>query len=143
MHAAVSFEVRPVSAEATRPLRQGVLRPHETVESLAAHEREHTFAVAAFEEGEIIAVGFVVPEGDPGSWRVRGMATEPHARGRGAGRAVLDALVDHATAQGADRIWCKARTRARSLYERAGFVTASEEFEVPVIGPHLIMERRR
>jgi hypothetical protein len=33
------------------------------------------------------------------------------------------------------------RVPARSLYERAGFVTASEEFEPPHIGPHVVMIR--
>jgi carboxymethylenebutenolidase len=38
------------------------------------------------------------------------------------------------------RVWCNARTPARTLYERAGFVVASEEFEPPNIGPHYRME---
>jgi predicted GNAT family N-acyltransferase len=37
-------------------------------------------------------------------------------------------------------VWCNARTRARTLYERVGFVVASEEFEPPDIGPHYRME---
>jgi predicted GNAT family N-acyltransferase len=37
-------------------------------------------------------------------------------------------------------VWCNARTPARSLYERAGFTVASDEFELPEIGPHLVME---
>jgi predicted GNAT family N-acyltransferase len=28
------------------------------------------------------------------------------------------------------------------LYERAGFHVTSEEFELPEIGPHLVMERK-
>jgi predicted GNAT family N-acyltransferase len=39
-------------------------------------------------------------------------------------------------------VWCNARVRARSLYERAGFTVVSEEFDVPEIGPHLVMECR-
>jgi GNAT superfamily N-acetyltransferase len=70
---------------------------------------------------------------------VRGMATAPRARGRGAGTAVLNRLLEHALAGGAVRVWCNARTPARSLYERAGFEVASAEFELPDIGPHLLM----
>jgi ribosomal protein S18 acetylase RimI-like enzyme len=87
-------------------------------------------------------VGFVGPDGEPDEWRVRGMATEPEARGRGAGSAVLDALIEHAAAQGATRIWCNARIPAVSLYARAGFEVESEEFEIPGIGPHVVMARR-
>jgi hypothetical protein len=53
---------------------------------------------------------------------------------------VLEALVHHAVAHGATRLWCNARTPARTLYERVGFVVASDEFEPPQIGPHYRME---
>jgi len=135
--------IRSVPPAQTRMLRQRILRPHQTVEELAAHEPSGTFAVGAFDGDELIAVGFVGPEGEPGAWRVRGMATAEHARRRGAGKAVLDALVAHAAVHGATRVWCNARTPARSFYERAGFVVTSEEFELPDIGPHVVMELRR
>lgn len=136
--AAVS--VRAVSLEQTRLLRQTVLRPHETLEELAGHEPPQGFAVGAFDADELVAVGFVTPDGGAGAWRIRGMATVPWARGRGIGAAVLDALLEHAVTHGARRIWCNARTPARSLYERAGLRAVSDEFELPQIGPHLLME---
>jgi len=114
------IRIAPISIPDTRPLRHAVLRPYQSV--------------------ELIAVGFVSPDGGPGAWRVRGMATAPESRGRGAGGAVLAALVEHARANGAGRVWCNARIAARTLYERAGFEVASEEFEIPEIGPHYVME---
>jgi GNAT superfamily N-acetyltransferase len=133
--------IRAIPVADTRPLRQAILRPHQSLDELAAHEPDETFAVGAFDGERLISVGFVAPDGGPGAWRVRGMATEPDARGRGAGSAVLDALVTHARANGATRVWCNARTQARSLYERGGFTVASGEFELPQIGPHFMMER--
>jgi ribosomal protein S18 acetylase RimI-like enzyme len=135
------IEVRPVPLPETRPLRREVLRPYMSVDELAAHEPAGAVAFGAFDGDELIAVGLVGPEGDPGDWRVRGMATKPSARRRGAGAKVLDALVRHAVAHGATQLWCNARTPARTLYERAGFVVASEEFEPPRTGPHFRMER--
>jgi GNAT superfamily N-acetyltransferase len=70
------------------------------------------------------------------------MATEPQARGRGAGSAVLQALLDHAQAHNAQLVCCNARVPALALYERAGFVAASDPFEVAQIGPHVVMEWR-
>jgi len=123
-------------------MRQAVLRPHQTVEELATHEPEDAFAVGAFDSDEqLVSVGFVGRGGESGAWRVRGMATAPQARGRGAGGAVLTELVQHAIDGGATRIWCNARIRAVSLYERAGFGVVSDEFEEPKIGPHFVMER--
>ncbi len=134
------FDVRPLPLADTRALRQAVLRPHQTVEELAHHEPAGAVAFGAFQGSELVAVGLVGPDGEPGDWRVRGMATAPQARGRGAGSAILNALVQHAIAHGAARIWCNARTPALTLYQRASFVVASDEFEPPDIGPHYRME---
>jgi predicted GNAT family N-acyltransferase len=105
-------------------------------------EPDGAYAVGVFEGEELIATGLIGP--DPqrglGSWRVRGMATKASARGRGAGTAVLAALLDHARVQGVRSVWCNVRTPARSLYERAGFRAVSDEFELPGIGPHFVME---
>ena len=125
----------------TRPLRQAVLRPHMTVEAMAEAERADAVAYGASIDGDVVAVGLVGPDGGPGAWRVRGMATAPDARGQGAGAAVLEALLEYADAHGATRVWCHARIRALSLYRRAGFTAVSEEFELPHIGPHVVMER--
>jgi GNAT superfamily N-acetyltransferase len=107
---------------------------------LAAQEPAGAFAVGAFDRATLIGVGFIAPDGGPGSWRIRGMATPHEARGKGAGTAILDALVRHAVGEGASRVWCNARTPALSLYERAGFLPVSAEFELPHIGPHVVME---
>ena len=136
------LELRAIPLAQTRALRRDVLRPYLTVEELAEHEPNDAVAYGAFDGDELIAVGLVGPEGGPGLWRVRGMATKPEARGRGAGTRVLQALVQHAAAHGATRLWCNARKRALALYERAGFEAISDEFETPRIGPYFRMELR-
>lgn len=134
--------VRSLPLAETRTLRRDVLRPCMTVEQLAGHEPPGAVAFGVFDGDELIAVGLVGPEGEPGDWRVRGMATAPRARGQGAGSQVLQALVQHATAHGATRVWCNARTRALSLYKRAGFRATSGEFQTDRMGPHYRMELR-
>jgi ribosomal protein S18 acetylase RimI-like enzyme len=126
----------------TRPLRQAILRPFLTQEEMARFEPSDAVAFGARDDtGELVAVGLVGPEGGPGAWRIRGMATAPAARGGGRGAAVLRALVEHAEAHGATRVWCNARVPARGLYERAGLRVVSEEWEEPRIGPHVRMEK--
>jgi GNAT superfamily N-acetyltransferase len=137
------FQVKAIPVARTRRLRQSVLRPHESLEVLASHESPDAFAVGAFDGDDLISVGFIAPEGDARSWRVRGMATAPEHRGRGAGAAVLEALVAYADRRGAGRVWCSARSRARPMYERAGFRAASEEFDVADIGRHVVLELGR
>jgi GNAT superfamily N-acetyltransferase len=110
-----------------------------SVEEIAESEPVGAAAFGAFDEPELIAVGLVGPEGEPGQWRVRGMATAPERRGEGAGGAVLAALLEHAHGHGATQAWASVRTPARTLYERAGFCVDSEVYEPPHIGPHVIM----
>ena len=43
-----------------------MLRPHQTLEELAAHESHDALAVGVHDGDELIAVGFVVREGEPG-----------------------------------------------------------------------------
>ena len=135
------LDLRSIPLAETRALRRDVLRPYMTVDELAEHEPGEAVAFGVYQGDELVAVGLVGPDGDQlGDWRIRGMATAPHARGRGAGTKVLQALVEHAISHGATRLWCNARTPARSLYERAGFEATSDEFETPRIGPHYRME---
>ncbi len=131
--------MREVALAQTRPLRRAVLRPRDTLAELAASEADGAFALGAFERDALIAVGLIAPDGQPGGWRVRGMATAADARGRGAGAAILAGLMRHARAHGAVRVWCNARTPARAFYERAGLRVASDEFEIEGIGPHFVM----
>jgi ribosomal protein S18 acetylase RimI-like enzyme len=119
-----------------------VLRPHLTIAEMTESEPAEAFAVGAFLGRELVGVGLVGPEGEPGQWRVRGMATAPEARGRGAGSGVLAALVSHARDAGAREVWASVRTPARSLYERSGFQVDSDVYEVPRIGPHVLMRLR-
>ncbi len=133
--------VRAIPVERTRELRRAILRPHETLEELAAAEPPDAFTVGAFAGDELVAVGMIAPDGTAGGWRVRGMATIAEARGTGAGGAVLEALLAHAEGGGGARVWCNARTPAIPFYERAGFSVVSGQFDLPSIGPHCVMER--
>jgi predicted GNAT family N-acyltransferase len=47
----------------------------------------------------------------------------------------------YAAEHGATRLWCNARTPAVGFYERHGWTTVGEEFDVPPIGPHYRMVR--
>jgi predicted GNAT family N-acyltransferase len=145
------MRIQRVAPEVVRPLRQRVLRPHQTVaeQVYAGDDDPRAAHFAAYDEdGDVIGIASITPEPHPGGdgtaddFRVRGMATDPdRGRGTGAGGALLLACVAHAQAAGAARIWCNARTPARGFYERYGFVAEGEEFPLPDIGPHHLMSR--
>lgn len=138
-------EQRLVPPSATSALRQAVLRPHQSLESLAKSDEPNGHHLLRREGGATVAVGSVRAEprvdGPGGGWRIRGMATAEAARGRGHGQEVLRGLMALAAERGAKELWCNARVGAAPFYEREGFERASERFELPNIGPHYLMVR--
>lgn len=142
------MSVRLISAGQTRTLRHGVLRPGQPMAATdyPGDADASTRHVGSFEGDVLVSVGSVYREApagehDDGAWRLRGMATAPHAVGRGHGSAVLRALIGHVARLDGTRLWCNARTPAAGFYERHGFAHVGEEFEIPPIGPHLFMQR--
>ena len=69
------------------------------------------------------------------------MATEADVRGAGFGAALVAACVEHVAASGGGELWCNARMGAVGFYRRMGFDVVSDEFEIPGIGPHVVMVR--
>jgi len=69
--------------------------------------------------------------GTPDCW-LEDLFVEEHARGRGVGRALVDAALDAARARGAERIELdtnETNLGAIALYERAGFSASSKTHE--------------
>jgi GNAT superfamily N-acetyltransferase len=80
---------------------------------------------------------------DEPAWQLRGMATAPDFRNAGVGSELLsyveaDLLATHPV----HLLWCNARVPAIRFYQRMGWQTVSEEFEIPTAGPHVRMVRR-
>lgn len=136
-------EVRPIPPEATRGLRHEVLRPHQPPATIVYDHEEHpdTLHLGAFAGEELVGIGTIHPDGE-GVFRIRGMAVRDGRRGGGIGAAILEGLVAHARTRRASRIWCNARTPARTFYARAGFVEIGEVWDEPHLGPHVRMELR-
>jgi GNAT superfamily N-acetyltransferase len=133
-------EVRVVDPEVTLPLRQAVLRPHQTLDEVRA-AGDGLPGIAVLQDGQVLACASVRPEPMPGDerdgdWRLRGMASDPGVRGHGHGATALQAALDYARQRGATRVWCNARTPALGFYEKYGFTVAGDEFDLPDAGPH-------
>ena len=148
---------RQITPEQTHDLRRRVLRPDDRSMVWPGDDDPVMYHAGAFRGEQLVAIGSIRPEARPvdapggvapapdhaagTAWRLRGMATDPDARRIGAGRAALTALVGHAAANGCTLVWCNARIGAVAFYESAGWVRLGEEFDMPRIGPHYVMER--
>lgn len=136
--------VEQVRPEITYALRGQVLRPGKGWDELQLPgDREHsTGHFAAYVNHQAVGVATVIEEPEaegPGLWRLRGMAVAPPHRGRRVGRALLERVRDFVARSGGGLLWCNARVSAEGFYLALGFVTVSEPWEDPEIGPHVRM----
>jgi GNAT superfamily N-acetyltransferase len=145
---AAEVRVRRCGPEDVISLRQAVLRPHMSTDE-ARYPVDHSPDTAHFcaedADGRVISVVTLLKEAppwqpdSPNAWHLRGMATEPDWRGRGAGSALLAATFAFVAGSGGGLLWCNARLGAINFYKRAGMATTGEPWEEPVIGPHIAM----
>jgi len=129
-----------------RGLRHRILRPGQDLEATVypGDSDPDTVHLGAFDGDRLVGITSLYHEARPGrsgGWRLRGMAVEGRARGRGFGVALLAACVDHVTATGGAEIWCNAREGAVGFYRRSGFEVVGEEFDIPGLGCHVVMAR--
>jgi predicted GNAT family N-acyltransferase len=100
---------------------------------------EGTRHYAAFDDERVVCCLTLLPStwGDAPAWQLRGMATEPEFQGTGIGSALVRYATADALALHPDWVfWCNARRVAVGFYARHGWVSASEEFDIPTAGPH-------
>ena len=142
-------DLRPIDVRTARELRHSLLRPHQDPWEIVfdGDDASDTLHVGAFRGEELVGIASVMrwspPEEESDTaWRVRGMATVPEVRGQGYGGALLERCLSHATDHGGHVVWCNARVPAVGFYRRYVFEPEGDVFEVPVIGPHVLMRRR-
>lgn len=92
----------------------------------AAPVADGTTFVGAYIDDGLVAIG-AVREVEAGHWEVKSMHTAAEARGLGAGRAVLQHLLDLVAREGATQVSLETGTYpafapARALYEAFGFM---------------------
>jgi GNAT superfamily N-acetyltransferase len=159
-HSSEPLRVRPVSAVETHPLRMAILRPGypESASVFAGDDDAATMHAGVLRGDELVGIASIYLESRPvdapggaacrpdhaagTAWRLRGMATAPSVRRRGAGAATLEACIAHARAAGGTVAWCNARIEAIPFYESQGWDMLGAQFDLPTVGLHFVMERR-
>jgi GNAT superfamily N-acetyltransferase len=98
-------------------------------------------------DGERVGSVFCVPDSEPGTARLRLLVVTPAARGLGLGSALVERCLEHARAQGYERmtLWTNdVLAAARRIYQRAGFTLVKEEphhsFGHDLVGQDWILE---
>lgn len=72
-------------------------------------------------------------------YQLRGMATHPNARGRGAGAKLLRMAETIIQERGGDLLWFNAREKAFPFYKKSGYIDVDGKITVSDYGPHKVM----
>ena len=122
-----------------RNLRQG--QPFETVDYGPVDRLATTIHMVLTLGGVEIGCATVMAEERDGGfgYRIRGMAVDEEFRGRGYGRLLMEGTQQLAR-EANTGLWCNARVIAIPAYTSCGFAQVGEEFDIPNIGPHFVLE---
>ena len=129
--------------EAARDVRYRVLYApwdlsRDLVEDTDGHEYVHFVAV----DNDGTVVGYARLHLEAGESQAYQVAVDEARRGRGIGRALMDAVARRARAEGRDFLVLDARERALGFYRRLGYTAEGETFISGRTGtPHRRMRR--
>lgn len=142
MGAEAGFRVRGADwrqdGDAIAALRTAVFIDEQRVPPALEHDGldpDCVHVLAEDDRGVVIGTGRLLPDG-----RIGRMAVHAGWRGRGVGRALLEALLARARAHGHASVELHAQTTAMGFYERAGFIAEGAEFDEAGL-PHRRMRR--
>jgi GNAT superfamily N-acetyltransferase len=141
------MQVLRIKASDTYPLRHKMLRPHGSLQDCiySGDADELTFHLGAFVEKKLVSVASFYFEAHPQfpthphQYRLRGMCTLPDFQGRGYSSALLKTAFPLIKQNQCTLLWCNAREGAEGFYQKVGFSSFGELFELPQIGQHRLM----
>ena len=122
-----------------RNLRQG--QPFETVDYGEVDRLSSTVHLVLTMGDQEIGCATIMKEERAGGfgYRIRGMAVDEEYRGYGFGRRLMEGCQNLAQ-ELQTGLWCNARNNAIPSYVACGFQQVGEEFDIPNIGPHFVLE---
>ena len=140
--------IKEISSKETVPIRSKILRPGQDLKTCVypLDDDTNTFHLGAIIDSKLIGIVSFYNENNPAldgkvQYRFRGMATLIEYRKKGYASSMLHFAFDKIKQLKGDQVWCNARMNAISLYKNMGMEVSSEEFDIPGIGPHLLMKK--
>jgi|TARA_B110000305_G_scaffold237204_1_gene299986 predicted GNAT family N-acyltransferase len=139
--------VREVLAQETYSVRKEVLRNNLPLpEAMEGDFEKFTFHLGMFLNTELIGVATFMKNKNSSfngvQYQLRGMATCQNYQHRGVGRKLLFKGIAILKKRNVEVLWCNARVTALSFYDKLGFISVGEEFEIHLVGPHFVMFKK-
>lgn len=147
----LEIDIRCVKAELVRPLRRQVLRvglpPEATI--YPGDDDPLTVHLAAYDgTGEIVGIATMCKPEDrvagqppyltPGL-RFRGVGVRPDFLRRRVGTQLVRELRELARERGVKELWANARLTSLPFFKARRFKVVSSPFDIPGVGPHVVI----
>ena len=138
------IQIKKITAKETYQIRLKILRkniplPYEFNGDL----EENTFHLGAFKNNKLVIVSSFMKASNSNfkgsQYQLRGMAALIEYQGMGLGKLMLEEAFLILRKLKTNCLWCNARIISVKFYEKLGFQTFGEKFEIKDIGTHYVM----
>jgi GNAT superfamily N-acetyltransferase len=138
--------IRFIPVEDTLVMRNEILREGKlTLDEcrFPTDKIEGAFHLGYFEDKQLLCIVSFHPqlygEYNGVGYQLRGMATLEKYRGKGIGNQLVNFAIVYLRVLNVNYLWCNARVKAVRFYLNIGFEVISDQFEIPVTGPHHVL----
>lgn len=140
------MDVRQIESKDTYAIRSEVLRPGRPIKTchFENDQDDNTIHLGAFKENQLVSIASFYLTNNKSfdedyQYQLRGMATLEKFRGLGNSSALIRTALPLIQKNHVKLLWCNARISAQKFYEKIGFETIGEIFDIPDVGPHILM----
>lgn len=140
-------QLKKTTADVIIPLRARILRPGLPIEKsqYAQDNLETTYHICALIHDEVVSCGTLMsascsyfPDAKY-PYQLRGMATDSKYQGQGLGQKIILKAEELLKEKKCELLWFNARTSAAKFYQKCGYRQIGSTFDIPDVGPHIIM----
>lgn len=140
------ISVSHITAAQTIEIRHRVLRPGKPIEScdFEGDNWPTTFHLGLFIDGTLVGIASFLENSrteKTNEIQLRGMAILPEWQGKNLGQHLIKKAEEIAISKSIQTIWCNVRVHAQNFYKKMNFKTLGTPFDIPQVGPHIIMEK--
>ncbi|MEX0996122.1 MAG: GNAT family N-acetyltransferase [Flavobacteriaceae bacterium] len=139
------LKIKPINTEETIAVRHPVLRAGRPREDcyFPGDDLSTTVHYGIFQKNKFAGIATFLEQNNPAfegaHLQLRGMAILDEFKGKGFGKLLLETGQQLAVKKKKNLIWCNARIIAVPFYERLGYKTIGNSFEIPQVGTHFAM----
>ncbi len=141
------IEARLIESHLTHQIRHKVLWPHKNLENCSINEDflKETFHIGVFCNKELVSIGTFIKaynnlfENKKKQYRLRAMGTIQKYQKKSMGKQLILYAKKILKKKNINILWCDARKEAIPFYEKLGFNTKGEYYEIREIGLHKLM----